>query len=511
MTVDPDIILNISGVSKSFPGVKALSSVDFKLRRGRLTAILGENGAGKSTLMKIIAGADQADEGLYEYLGKPVSFTNTGEAMDRGIVMIHQELNLVQELTVAENIFLGREPRNPLGWIDYKKMNANAQSILDRLEFDGRPDQAVELLRVGQQQIVEIAKALSFDAKVVIMDEPTSAITDHEVEVLFRIIADLKNQGVAISYITHKMDELESIADDFVVMRDGKTVGYGQLTDYTDEERIEMMVGRNLDSFFVKSEHSFDPTVYFEVKNLSLDHPAKASAFLVNNVSWKVSPGEVLGVFGLMGAGRTEMLETLYGLHPKSSRFELFFRGKAIPVRHPCNAISNGIVLAPEDRKHDGLVLEMSVAQNMTLPTLSGLSSWGVVSERKENTFVNDGVDRFNVKTSSAHEQITNLSGGNQQKVILAKWLGTAPKLMLFDEPTRGIDIGAKHEIYELINEMAKNGLAVLLVSSELPEIMALSDRIMVLSEGQKTAEFTRDQFSENKILEAALPRKSHK
>ena len=507
MQKESDIILNLTGITKEFPGVKALSDVEFTLRKGRLTAVLGENGAGKSTLMRVIAGALAPDSGSYLLEGNEVAFSNPKQALESGIAMIYQELNLVQELTIAENIFLGREPLNVIGLIDYVKMNAAADKLLKRLDLHVSPDTVLNTLRVGQQQIVEIAKAISYEAKVVIMDEPTSAISDHEIKVLFQIIDEMKKEGVAISYITHKMDELNDIADDFVVMRDGESVGKGDLNDYTHEQMIQMMVGRNVDSLFQKTEHEIVSEPLFKVRKLSLDHPTRENDFLVENLEFDVRQGEVLGVFGLMGAGRTELLETIYGLHPKTSRKELELDGKTIDIRTPGDAIKHGITLAPEDRKFEGLILGMSVAENTSLPSLHRLSKLGMVQRKNETQHVNNAIERLRVKTPSIEEPIRNLSGGNQQKVILGKWLATGPKVVLLDEPTRGIDIGAKKEIYALIDELALSGLAVVMVSSELPEIMAISDRVIVLSEGRKTAEFDRSELDEQQIMEAALPK----
>ncbi len=502
-------ILQLQGIHKAFPGVKALDNVEFALTSGKLTAVLGENGAGKSTLMRIIAGALRQDSGSYLYEGQETVFTNPKQALEAGIAMIYQELNLVQELSVAENIFLGREPLNRWGLIDYPKMNAAAGKLLKRLDLHVSPATVLNTLRVGQQQIVEIAKAISYEAKVVIMDEPTSAISDHEVNVLFQIIDELKKEGVAIAYITHKMDELERIADDFVVMRDGMSVGKGALHDHTHDEMIQMMVGRNVDSLFQKTEHAFEQvsTPLLEVRHLNLKHPTREGDFLAKDISFHVRTGEVFGIFGLMGAGRTEMLETLYGLHPKGSSKEVLVDGTSVDIRSPGDAIRCGITLVPEDRKAAGLVLNMSIADNASLPALDRLSKWSFIDRNAEAVHVTQAVERLRVKTPSILEQVQNLSGGNQQKVILGKWLAMNPKIILLDEPTRGIDIGAKKEIYALIDELALSGLAVVMVSSELPEVLAISDRVMVLSEGRNTAIFDRSKMSEKRIMEAALPK----
>ncbi len=505
MSTNGDIILEANGISKEFPGVKALDDVSLTLRAGRLTALLGENGAGKSTLMNIVAGVFPPDAGEIKMLGATVQFSNPREAHEAGIVMIFQELNLVPNLTVAENIFLGREPLNRLGLIDDSEMNRRAAALLRSLDLEVAPTVALGSLRVGQQQIVEIAKAISSQARVLIMDEPTSAITEHEVEVLFGIIDNLKRQGVAIAYITHKFEELSRIGDDAVVMRDGRLIGVAPIQDLTHETMMQMMVGRELRHVGEISRNQPGNEV-LRVESLSLTNPAGQSDYLLQDISLNVRQGEVLGIFGLMGAGRTELLETIFGLHPKRAKGSVFIDGKVEEILSPADAIELGLALAPEDRKIEGLVMNMSVAENTSLASLSRIKRFGLLNEIKEYQLVSQAIERFRVKTPSQKQLIRNLSGGNQQKVILGKWLATQPKALLLDEPTRGIDVHAKGEIYALIEELVADGLAVILVSSELPEILAISDRIMVLCEGRKTAEFNRAEANENLILKAALP-----
>lgn len=502
-------ILEMRGITKCFPGVKALDGVDFSLTCGKLTAVLGENGAGKSTLMRIIAGSLQPDRGSYLYNGMKVDFRTPKEAIEAGIAMIYQELNLIQELSVAENIFLGREPLNCFGLVDYRKMNASAKSVLQRLDVNIPPSAILNTLRVGQQQVVEIAKAISQESKVVIMDEPTSAISENEIQVLFTVIEELKKEGVAIAYITHKMAELGQVADDFVVLRDGNSVGQGALQDYTEQQLIHMMVGRDVDSFFQKSSHALREASVLKVEGLTLKHPSREKTHLVQDITFSVQRGEVLGVFGLMGAGRTEMLETIYGLHRSRSTKRIWLEGRSVNIGNPQNAIEAGIVLVPEDRKADGLFLNMSVAENISLPVLNRLSCFHVINHQLEIQHAKESLEQLRVKMASLENAVGDLSGGNQQKAILGKWLAVNPKVILLDEPTRGIDIGAKKEIYALIDALAKSGLAVVMISSELPEILAISDRVMVLSEGRKTAVFERGEMSEKAILEAALPRRS--
>lgn len=499
------VLLEASGIAKSFPGVRALDGVNITVRRGRLNALLGENGAGKSTMMNILAGVFPPDSGTVTLEGKPVSFKNTREAQAAGISIIFQELNLVQELSIAENIFIGREPLNRFGLVDFARMNADAAALLKELELDEDPRTLVSQLKVGAQQVVEIAKAISFNARVIIMDEPTSAITEHEIEMLFRQIKRLKQTGVGLIYITHKLDELPVIADDITVFRDGKFVGAKPFNEVTRDEMIRMMVGRELSDLFPKTPIKPGEEV-LRVKNISLRHPERAGDFAVREVSFEVRRGEVVGIFGLMGAGRTELLQTIFGLHPKTSSGEVEIDGKRVNIKSPQDAIAAKLALAPEDRKAEGVVLGLSVAHNTTLSCLSKIERMGFLQPSLERELVGNYVNRLRVKTPSIEQLIVNLSGGNQQKVVLAKWLATEPKVLLLDEPTRGIDINAKKEIYALIDELAQSGLGVVMVSSELPEILGIADRILVLCEGRKTAEFSRAEATEEKLVKAALP-----
>jgi ribose transport system ATP-binding protein len=500
-----DLLLAASGITKSFPGVRALDGVSLTVHRGRLNALLGENGAGKSTLMNILAGVFPPDSGTVTMEGKPVSFRNPRDAQAAGISIIFQDLNLVPELSIAENIFIGREPRTRLGLVDFGRMNANAAVLLKELEFDTDPRTPVSRLKVGGQQVVEIAKAISFNSRVIIMDEPSSAITEHEIETLFRQIKRLKQAGVGLVYITHKLDELSEIADEVTVFRDGRLVGARPFHDISRDDLIRMMVGRELAELFPKSPARTEEVV-FGAKNISLRHPERENDFAVRDVSFEVRQGEVLGIFGLMGAGRTELLQTIFGLHPRTSSGEIFIEGRPVKIRSPQDAIAAGLALAPEDRKAEGIVLEMSVAHNTSLSCLRKITRWGVLRPGKERELVSSYINRLSVKTHSLEQAVVNLSGGNQQKVVLAKWLATEPRVLLLDEPTRGIDINAKKEIYALIGQLAQSGLGVVMVSSELPEILGIADRILVLCEGRMTAEFTRAEATEEKVLQAALP-----
>lgn len=500
------IILQAKGISKSFGGIKALDGVDLEIYQGQVNAIVGENGAGKSTLMKILTGVHREYEGQILLDGRKIAFANPKEAQNHGIAIIHQELNLIPYLSVAENVFLGREFVNRFGLIDTRKTVAETKKLLKKLNLDVNPRMQVSRLRIGQQQIVEIAHALSLDARIVIMDEPTSAISEHEIEVLFNLIRSLKAQGVAIVYITHKLDELFQIADSVTALRDGHFVGSSSIDDVTHDDIVRMMVGRDIKDFFVKADVAQSNEV-LSVKDVCLRHPRRRDDYIVDHVNFAVKAGEVLGLFGLMGAGRTELLETIFGLHPKESSGELFLNGHRIEVNSPIKAIRSGIGFITEDRKHEGLVLQMTVASSISLASLERTERFGFLSRLLETQLAKDYVERLRIKTPSIKQIVENLSGGNQQKVVIAKWLATHPQILLLDEPTRGIDVNAKNEIYRLISELAQKGLAIVMVSSELPEIMAIADRIIVLSEGKQTAEFTHSQATEESILKAAIPK----
>jgi ABC-type sugar transport system ATPase subunit len=502
-----DVLLQAQGVCKAFPGVQALDNAQITVRRGSLNALLGENGAGKSTLMNILAGVFPADSGQIELRGKPVRFRTPREAQQAGISIIYQELNLIPQLSVAENIYLGREPRIRLGLIDYRKMHADAQRLLTTLDVELDPKTPVSRLRVGSQQVVEISKALSFDASIIIMDEPTSAVSDHEVESLFRLIHQLKQRGLGIIYITHKLEELPQIADQVTVMRDGRFIAEKPFRDTTHDELVRMMVGRERGQPFVRSTVTSGGEV-LRVRDLSLQHTERRGDFAVRKVSFDLRRGEVLGIFGLMGAGRSELLQTIFGLHPRTSTGTIAVNGKSVSIVSPRDAIRAGIALAPEDRKSEGLVLGMSVVENAGLSCFEKTSHLGMLRLNAERVLVGSYVNRLGVKTPSLDAPVRNLSGGNQQKVVVSKWLATDPKVLLLDEPTRGIDINAKREIYELINELAQSGLGVVFVTSELPELLAIADRILVLAEGRVTAEFNRNAATEESVLAAALPKR---
>jgi len=499
-------MLVAENITKKFSGVTALDNVYLELHAGKVNAIIGENGAGKSTLMKILSGVYAEYDGRIIYKNQPVRFQNTRQAQSAGIAIIHQELNLIPYLSITENIFLGREITTPWSTLDKKQMRKQAQALLERLKLPVDPDTKISSLKVGQQQVVEIARALLIDAEVIIMDEPTSAISESEVEVLFGIITQLKKEGKAIAYISHKLDELFKIADRYIVLRDGKTIESGDMKGMTHDSIIQKMVGRELKivrkAHAVKNLHAL-----LSVNNISLKHPGRKNDLSLKNISFNLNKGEVLGIFGLMGAGRTELMETIFGLHSKRVTGNMRIGGKQINIKSPADAIASGLSLVPEDRKKDGLVPDLDVRTNICLTTLDNMQTMGLLNKRKEASLAKKYADDLRIKASSDKQLVKNLSGGNQQKIVLAKWLATKPKILMLDEPTRGIDINAKNEIYKLILQLADEGLGIIVVSSELPEILAISDRILVMAEGSVTAEFSANEATEDNILKAAIPK----
>jgi ribose transport system ATP-binding protein len=497
-------VLEARQIVKRFPGVLALDRVDFQIHAGEVHGLIGENGAGKSTLMHILAGAQQPDNGKIFLDGRCVEFADTREALDQRISIVYQELNLIPYLTVAENVFLGRELLSATGLIDSKQQNRRCAELLDRLDPTIDPKAEVNSLRVGQQQIVEVAKALSSRARVIFMDEPTSAISDQEIEVLFSLIESLKREGISIVYVSHKLDELLRISDRITVLRDGRLVETLSTKETDHDAIVRLMVGRELGEMFVRTEAN-PRGERFRVSQLSRE--STTSDFpLVDGVSFAVDAGEVLGIFGLMGAGRTELLESIFGLCPRQTNAAIFVDGKECAIRSPRDAMRHGIGLAPEDRKQEGLVSRMSVEQNISLSSLARMERGLFLSSRLERAHADKYVDRLAIKTSSVRQTVRSLSGGNQQKVVLAKVLSSQPRVLLLDEPTRGIDVNAKREIYRLIDELKHRELAIVVVSSELPELLGIADRIMVMREGRKTAEFGRNEATEEAVMRAAVP-----
>ncbi len=499
-------VLETKSVSKQFSGVYALQDIDMQVFAGEVHAVIGENGAGKSTLMKIISGVYADYEGDIFFEGEKVLFKHPKEATDSGISIIHQELNLIPYLSITENLFLGQELTNKFGMLDYPGMNHTAKELLGKLQLDINPSTPLYQVRVGQQQLVEIAKSLLNDSKVLIMDEPTSAISDHEIELLFKIISELKSNGVAIVYISHKLNELFEIADTYTVLRDGKKIGSGFMKDVNHDQLIKMMVGRDIAGRLNKN--SSIKNEILKVENLCLQNPDIKNNYLVNNVSFSLSKGEVLGISGLMGAGRTEVLESLFGLFPKFSSGKIYIEGKEIHIKRVPDAIKAGIALVPEDRKLQGLILNMNVAKNTSLANLDAVSKYGFISRKDEEQLSKKFIEKLRIQVPASNMEVEKVSGGNQQKVVIAKWLATHPKILLLDEPTRGIDVGAKAEIYNLINKLATQGMAIIVVSSELPEILAVCDNILVMSESKLTAKLSREEATEELIMKAALREK---
>jgi ABC-type sugar transport system ATPase subunit len=492
-------------ITKSFGGVRALRDVSLTAFAGEVLALCGENGAGKSTLMKILAGAIGGFDGEITLDGRPAHFSGPRDAEDAGIRIIYQELNLVPQLTVADNIFLGREKSRggPLGWLDNRAMEARSEALFERLGTAISPRAKVGELRIGDQQMVEIAKALAFDAEIVIMDEPTSALSDSEVARLFRVIADLRKAGTTVIYISHKMNEIFTLADRVTVLRDGQFVASAPRGEISPELVVRWMVGREIASLNYVS-HAIGEQALLEVSSLSLPMAPGSGRPSLRDVSFTVHAGEVVGVAGLLGAGRTELLEAIYGATALKPSGTIRLEGRSLHFSHPDQAINAGIAMVNEDRKTLGLFDRMTVSENITLRRLPELTIGPIVDPRKERRAVAWSINELAIKTAGGDVPVTSLSGGNQQKCILARWLLIEPKVLLLDEPTRGIDVGAKAEIYGLIRKLAAQGRAIVMTSSELPELLAVSDRIIVLCEGRKTAEFSRELATEEGIMHAA-------
>ncbi|CAM4047040.1 sugar ABC transporter ATP-binding protein [Saccharibacillus endophyticus] len=487
--------IEMHGIHKAFGTNQVLKGVDFELRQGEVHALMGENGAGKSTLMNILVGLHALDEGKITVDGKETVFSNPGEAEKQGITFIHQELNIWPEMTVLENLFIGRELNLPYGLLDTRKMKRLAREQLQRLSVDLPLNREAGACSVGQQQMIEIAKALMTDAKVIIMDEPTAALTEREIVKLFEVIRALKAEGVSIVYISHRMEEIFAICDRITVMRDGITVDTKDIPATNFDEVVRKMVGRELTERYPKRNPK-PGEVVLEVKNAT-------RRGLFENISFKVHAGEVVGFSGLMGAGRTEIMRAIFGLDKLHSG-EIMLKGKKINIRRPEDAVRHGIGFITEDRKDEGLVLDFSIRENMALPNLFSFTSKGFISSRKEKEFVDTLVKRLQVKTQSAETPAGSLSGGNQQKVVIAKWIGIGPSLLILDEPTRGVDVGAKREIYQLINELTDRGVAIIMVSSELPEVLGMSDRIIVVHEGHIGGELTGSEATQENIMTLA-------
>ncbi len=496
-----DVILTMKGIDKSFPGVHALDHVDLEVRRGEVHALMGENGAGKSTLMKVLTGIYKKDSGTITYEGKEVEFQNTREAQDAGVVIVHQELNMIGDLTVAQNIFIGREPKKGIR-IDDKKMIEDSRALFDELHIDINPREKMNELTVGKQQMCEIAKAISHNAKLIIFDEPSAALTEKEIADLFNIIRDLRKKNLGIVYISHRMDEIKVITDRVTVMRDGCYVGTLVTKDCTKEDIINMMVGRVI--YEEPKTHSMvpkDAPVVLKVENLNAGR-------MVQDVSFELRKGEILGFSGLMGAGRTETARAIFGADPKQSG-KISIMGKdgqlhEVTINSPQDAVKAGIGYLSEDRKRYGIVVEKSITENSTLASMEDFCNGPFINKAKEKKAAEKYIKELATKTPSADQLVVNLSGGNQQKVVIAKWLVRNSDILIFDEPTRGIDVGAKNEIYKLMNKLVSEGKSIIMISSEMTEILRMSDRIVIMCEGRKTGELMIEEATQERIMDKA-------
>lgn len=491
-----EVILTMKGIDKSFPGVHALDHVDFEVKKGEVHALMGENGAGKSTLMKVLTGIYTKDSGTITYEAKEVEFHNAREAQAAGVVIVHQELNMMGHLTVAQNIFVGREFKKGLR-IDDRKMNEEARKLFQRLNIDIDPTETMSNLTVGKQQMCEIAKAISHNAKVIIFDEPSAALTESEIQELFKIIRDLREQQLGIIYISHRMDEIKVITDRVTVMRDGGYVGTLVTQECTKDDIINMMVGRVI--YEDPKSHSMvapDAPVVLKVEHLN-------AGKMVQDVSFELRKGEILGFSGLMGAGRTETARAIFGADPKQSG-KIYINGKEVTIKTPRDAVKYGIGYLSEDRKRYGIVVQKSVAENSTMADLPKYCVGPFIKKREENKIAQKYVDSLDTKTPGIDQLVVNLSGGNQQKVVIAKWLVKNSDILIFDEPTRGIDVGAKNEIYKLMNKLAEEGKSIIMISSEMTEILRMSDRIVVMCEGKKTGEIGIEEATQEAIMNMA-------
>ncbi|BDX04178.1 MAG: sugar ABC transporter ATP-binding protein [Marinomonas sp.] len=492
-----EYVLEVVNVRKEFPGVLALDNVELKIRPGTVHALMGENGAGKSTLMKVIAGIYQPDSGEVKLRGETITLENPLKAQESGIAMIHQELLLMNQMTVAENIWIRREPKNTFGLIDHSEMHKMTEDLFDRLNIHLDPDAEISTLSVANRQMVEIAKAVSFNSDVLIMDEPTSAITETEVAHLFDIIRSLRKQGIGIVYITHKMNELFEIADEFSVFRDGKYIGTHASSDVTRDDIIQMMVGRSVDQMFPKEDVELGD-VLLSVKNLTLEG-------VFQDVSFDVRAGEILGFAGLVGSGRSNVAEAIFGVTPADSG-SVWIEGEEVHIKTPNDAIMQGMAFLTEDRKETGCFLSLDIQENIQSAVLheNFVNGGGFVDQVKLNEESEALCQKLRVKTPNMEEAIENLSGGNQQKVLIARWLLTHPRILILDEPTRGIDVGAKSEIHSLVTQLAHKGVAVIMISSELPEVLGMSDRVLVMHEGHVTGILDRSEADQVSVMNLA-------
>ena len=494
--IETNDFLRMEGISKSFPGVQALQKVDFEVSRGEIHALVGENGAGKSTLMKVLTGALMPDEGQISLRGERVIINSPSDSQELGISMIHQELSLIPYLTVGKNVYLGREPQWRLpGFVDWKILYLQTQDLLDQLNLDVKAQAEVSDLSIAQQQMVEVAKALSLDADLIAMDEPTSSLTEKETEILFEVMRRLREQGVAIIFITHRLEEVFEVSDRITVLRDGRHIATVPTLELSQNEVVQLMVGRELGDMYPYSET--------EQRGVVLQASELHDGFELRGVSFELQGGEILGLAGLIGAGRTALAETLFGLR-QATAGEIRIAGEAVKLRSAKKAIKYGLGFVPEDRKLQGLFLNMAVRENITMSSTSLVSNFGFLSSVKANTLAGVHVDKLDIRTPGLRQRVRNLSGGNQQKVVIARWLTLKPRVLILDEPTRGVDVGAKAEIHGLMRQLAQDGVAVLMISSDLPEVIGVSDRIIVMHEGRITGRFHRDDASQDTIMHAA-------
>ncbi|KLR73203.1 D-ribose transporter ATP-binding protein [Geobacillus sp. T6] len=496
-------VLEMKGITKEFPGVRALDNVTFSVRKGEIHALCGENGAGKSTLMKVLSGVYPygSYDGKIYIEGKEVRFRNIKESQEAGIAIIYQELAVVEEMTVAENLFLGHELMRGK-YIDWNRLYSEAQKWLQKIGLDIDPETKVRNLTVGKQQLIEIAKALSKNAKIIILDEPTAALTDSDVATLKNILCDLRSQGVTCIYISHRLNEVMELADTVTVLRDGQTISTDRIELLTEEQIIAKMVGRELNELYPYEPRNVGKEI------LKVDHYSvideQTGREVIHDVSFSLKAGEILGISGLMGSGRTELFTSLFGAYHGKKRGTVWIDGKQVDIRRPAEAIQYGMAYVSEDRKKYGLVLEMDIIKNSTLVALKKVAKWNVIDHALEVKQAEEITKRMKLKAPTLEAKVSQLSGGNQQKVVLSKWLLNNPKILILDEPTRGIDVGAKYEIYKIINELASQGVGIVLISSELPEVMGMSDRILVMSEGRITGEFQRHEATQERIMTCA-------
>jgi len=495
VTADKTPYLQMKGITKQFPGVLALNNVDFSVELGKVVALVGENGAGKSTLMKILAGVLNKDKGEIYIQGQKANIDSPLSARKYGISVIYQELMDLPNMDIAENIFLGREMKIGRIFSNKKEMHKQAKELISRVALNVDTHTKIADLSIAQRQMVEVAKALSLDAKIIIMDEPTSSLTSTETEVLIQIINRLRESNVAVIFISHRMEEITRIADEVVVLRDGEMVGRLDKNEIEEQRIINMMVGREINDLFAKEEAEISD-IALEVKNLNTD--------FLKDINFHVRKGEILGFAGLVGAGRSEVMRAVFGIDSKESG-EIYINGEKVEIKSTVDALKYGIGYVPENRQEQGLVLGMTVRENISLPELKNISRYDFIDKREEADLAEKYIDELNIRTPSQEQRVRNLSGGNQQKVVISKWMATKPKILILDEPTRGIDVGAKKEIHMLMSQLAKEGVAVIMISSELPEILGMSDRIIVMHEGRIKGELMREEASQEAIMKLAI------